>query len=152
MEPCAADSQPVVAEVVETAPLAAVDSGTALAREPEQFDRLRALEDNILSRGLTCLDDVARWADIDPTASEPPPEWVEELGGDKVALARRLRVAKAAWMSAKEAPVAIKVAQSVVVGIAKARATEKGGTTMNLQQVIFNAPVYDVVDVAGADE
>lgn len=150
MGPCAADSQLVRAEVVDAAPIAAVEAGsTALAPVSEAFDKLRALEDRILERGLVCLDDVAHWVDVEQSTAEPPQAWVDELGAEGAA--RRLRVAKSAWMSAKEAPVGIKVAQSVVVGIAKARATAQGGTTLNLQQVMFNAPVYGVVEVGGND-
>lgn len=155
MEPCAADSQPVVAEVVtDRAQLAVAEATPALAKWDEQADRLRAIEDNVLHRGLSCLHDVGCWKDIDRNQADTdyPAEWVEELNGDPVALAKRMRVAKAAWMSAKEAPVAIKVAQSAVVGIAKARATEKGGgTTLSIQTVNFVAPRYEVIEVASED-
>lgn len=156
MEPCAADSQPVVAEVVEATPLA-VSPAAALARpEPEAFDKLRALEDEIHRRALVCLHDVSLWTDVEPDTKdrpgtqEPPQAWIDELGLE--AARKRLRVAKSAWMSAKEAPIGIKVAKEVAVGIARARATEKGGgTTLSVQQVVFNAPRYEVLEVSSDD-
>lgn len=144
MEPCAAASQQeAVTEVVASAPLTA-RSAAPLA--PHQHTRLRALEDDIHRRALVCLDDVSRWTDVDPKQEEPPAAWVDELGLEGAQ--RRLRVARAAWMSPKEAPVGIKVAQTVAVGISRARATEGGGAqTLNVQTVVFVAPRYEVVEL-----
>jgi hypothetical protein len=152
MEPATLDERDAAAapcEVVRPATPLATRENVQLAIASEQA-RLRGLEDDIHRRALVCLDDVSRWVEIDPAWTEPPAEWVAEIGQERAE--QRLRVAKSAWMSAKEAPVGIAVAKSFAVGIAKARATEKGGGgSLSVQQVIFNAPVYEVIEVAGED-
>jgi len=105
-----------------------------------QQDRLQELQDQLLERSLSIVDSSMRFADIDPTTTEPPQAWIDELGMDGAKV--RLRVAQSAWAAAKDAPVGIKVASSVLVGILKAKATEKQGPrTLNVAVVHMTAPM-----------
>lgn len=114
-------------------------SQRALQRQEAQASRIREIEDELLGESLSILQDSLRFKEIGPDSKEPPVAWVEELGPQKAM--ERFRVAMAAWMSAKEAPVALSIAKSLAVGIVKARATEKGGArTLNMTMVQMNMP------------
>ena len=90
--------------------------------ELERTEReLQKIENEVVGEAYNVLADVGSWADIDPENPECPPEWIAELG--EIRAARKLRIARASWMSAKNAPVALKIAQSIVTGAMKARAT-----------------------------
>ncbi len=79
--------------------------------------------------------------------NQPPAHWVEELEerfpGRGVEMAeQRLRCAQAGWMSKKNSPVAVQVAQAVAIGISRSRASEKAGPrTLNVQVVQMSAPL-----------
>jgi hypothetical protein len=63
---------------------------------------------------------------------------------------QKLRVAKAAWLSTKEAPVGLKLAQGTYLGIRRVQAADNQGAGMvNIAPVILvQAPVeYPVVEV-----
>lgn len=107
-----------------------------------QHERLATMQDELLERSLSVVDASMRFAEIEPDTKEPPQEWIDELGGNVEKARRRLRVARAAWMSTSEAPVGIKVASAVAVGIIKAKATEKAQPrTLNIQVVQMTAPM-----------
>lgn len=85
-----------------------------LVKEPEPSRLLRpdemsdALEERLFKRSMSIVEDTMYFADIRPDENGefpkiPPPEWVAELGYEGAE--RRLTVAKAAWMSKKDAPV-----------------------------------------------
>lgn len=61
-----------------------------------------------------------KFADIDPQRDEPPDEWIVEFGEKEAK--RRYTIAKASWLSAKEAPIALSIAPKLVLGIASVRA------------------------------
>lgn len=123
------------------------DQGSKLAeivpapiRAVSQHARLERIQDDLLERSLAVVDGSVSFADIEPGALEPPPEWIEQYGHEGAM--RRLRVARASWMNAKEAPVGIKVAAQVAVGILRAKAQEKSGPkTLNIAVVQMTAPL-----------
>ena len=101
---------------------------------------LQGVEDDLLENSLTVLNDSLKFSEIDPGGAAPPPEGVEELGEKKAQA--RFRIAQASWMSAKEAPVGIKVAAQVATGILKARAAERQGPReLNVSFVQMTAPM-----------
>lgn len=94
-----------------------------LARET--IEKFRLLEDEILSEATDIIQGAMSFHKIDPTAKEPPDEWVKSLGRERAT--ERFRLAQYALMNAKEAPVGLKMATAVHGSIVKARSTEKAG-------------------------
>lgn len=138
---------------------ASVGTGTAalattLPSQALSAPDFRNLEDRILTQALETVDDSMKWAEIDPSIEEPPAEWVAELGEARAR--KRLRVAKAAWASAKFAPVGLGMARATALGIMKVRAAVKIGTpTLNVNFVSWPShaqPVLDVIDLSGEEK
>jgi hypothetical protein len=110
-----------------------------------QHSRLQEIQDQLLQQSLEVVQDAVKFSEIDEDAQAPPDAWVEELGMDR-AMAR-LRMARAAWRNARDAPVGIKVAASVAVGIMKARATEKTAPkVLNVALVNWANPLPQFVE------
>lgn len=110
-----------------------------LTVEEEKQAELRKLEDGIFHQHLSVVSDSSFWTEVTQDTTEPPAEWVAELGYKKAC--QRLRVAKANWYSAKEAPVGIAVSQRVVMGMVRARSMEKHvPRTLNVSVVQMTAP------------
>lgn len=129
-----------------SAALAAASSPANFAKLEQ--DKLQRLEDRILEKSLLTVYDSLHWEDIDAGAVDPPQAWIDEVGLE--AAKKRLRVAQAAWMNAKEAPVALNMARAISMGITKVRAARQVGTpTLNINFVSFQQPVLDVIDVEG---
>lgn len=77
-----------------------------------------------------------------------PDKWFETYGPDGAE--RRAAVAAASWMNAKEAPVFIKVASSILVGMIRASADrESGNRTLNvaLVQMEVSPATYPTLEV-----
>ena len=92
-------------------------------------DRVKAIENELLDESMGILRDTMRFQDIEPDTEAPPDEWVKEMGAKQAM--RSFRVAKSGWESAKNAPVAIKCAQALAVGILKNRSLEKAAPVLN---------------------
>lgn len=133
--------EPVLVD--ERAPSLAIHAAAPLATEVDpQRARLRNIEDQLLRSSLSIVRDSLAFEEIDPEATEPPEHWVEELGMEGAI--KRLRLAKAAWLNAKEAPVGAKMAKEVAMGIIKARSTETAGARLNVAVQVVAAPaVYE---------
>lgn len=105
--------------------------------QTENSKWLRKAQKKLLDKSTRVIEDALLFRDIDPSQPSPPDEWVSKLG--QVEAERRFRVAKAAWMSAKEAPVAFKIAKDVFVGISKALSADAGAPkVLNMQAVQIN--------------
>lgn len=130
----------LVPEVVESAP-------KALTKREKTENQLRRLEDDLLRQNMTIIADAGYFREIDPDMEEPPKEWILELG--KRGAKNRLRMAKAAWLNAKEAPVGLAVAKSVMTGIIKARAAEKDAPrSLNIAVAVnMSLPKLEIVEV-----
>lgn len=92
------------------------------------------MEDTILLRAATVVDGLLAWAEVESTQEQPPAEWVEQLG--EAQARQRFRLAKAAWLSQSEAPIGAKLANNVMIGIAKARGQQsklRSGNQLNVQ-------------------
>lgn len=119
---------------------------------PDKLDRLRDIESGLLERSMAILGDALSFRDIEPGSETCPPEW-RDMDPDEAV--KRLRVANAAWLGKKDAPVGLDLAKQVAVGIIKARATEKTAPkTLNVTVVNMSAPlpVFDVIEVESKDD
>src|SRR4029078_9807683 len=76
-----------------------VAPNVALERKRENQERIEALRDEVFIEAMSGIRAAQRWHEIDPEATEPPAEWVEQLGG-KEAL-RQWRIAREALQPAK---------------------------------------------------
>jgi len=100
-----------------------------VTRTPE--DGLREIEDRVLARTLGIVEDFLHFGDIPLGSQDVPAEWQDELGPERAE--RRHRLASWAQMGTKDAPVGLKYTKEILVGIVKARATEKAEPkTLNL--------------------
>lgn len=132
---------------------AAIEPAIPFAEEGK-MELIRGMREDLFLEHARILRDVARFRDLDPTAKEPPEEWVRTMGADEAAKA--FRVALSGWMDQKASPVGLKLAAQVVTGAMKAMAQEnQNGRALNIQfvQVINRGtpepefPELEVVDV-----
>lgn len=106
---------------------------------------LQRIENEIVSEASMVVHGTMRFADIDPENPDETPEaWLDELASGAVTreqIEKRKRIAKAAWLSAKEAPVAFAIASKVLVGAMKAKAMAGAAPkSLNLTLVSISAP------------
>lgn len=100
---------------------------------------VRKVDDALLADSAAVLSDVMAFRDIMPSDEVPPEEWVRQMGPEEAQ--KRLNLARAAWMNAKEAPAGIRVAVQLYSGILKARASElKPEVTINVGAIQFGPP------------
>jgi hypothetical protein len=126
---------------------ARAEPATAVEKDPIG-DWLEHQEKKIFDASVKVLDDALLFRDIDPSSDVIPGAWVRDLGLEEAQ--KRFRLAKAAWMNAKEAPVGIKIAKELVTGIAKARSREQAGPrVLNLTKVVIQtgAPSFPEMEV-----
>ena len=99
---------------------------------------IEVLEDTVFEDSLRVIGAALKFADID--SPDPPAEWVDEYG-DKEARVRH-RIATFATMNAKDAPVALKLAATTLIGLTKARAMRGAAPkSLNVQLVQMSAPL-----------
>lgn len=124
-----------------------------LARKRAQRDKLIGMRDELLQESLGVIRDSMRFRDIDPELErdlDPAFERMEvELGQEEAQ--RAYRVAKYALATAANAPIGLKLATNIAVGIMKANAAEKGAAPiLNVGKVIINQasiPVFEEREV-----
>lgn len=136
------------AEVVELGKLATLEERPELYRYSANRDarreyvktRLEILEEEVLHDSLVLIGSAMRFAEI-PEGGAVPEKWIEEYGEEEAKI--RAKIAGFACMSNKDAPVALKMAVTAMLGIQKARSLrDTGGTkTLNLQIVQITAPL-----------
>src|SRR6185436_4303688 len=90
----------------------------SLARERWEHAQLRALEDEIYLESMGMLRDALRFPELGQEGTLE--RWSAELGDRDRAL-RRQAIAVAGGMPAKDAPIALQLAKSVVVAVHKGR-------------------------------
>jgi hypothetical protein len=124
-----------------------VSTGPNLGDLDTEIERVKDLEDEICRDCLEIVGDVRFFAEIDPDEREPPEAWVKELGLERAK--RRHRVARASWMATKDAPVAISVAKSVMIGAMKVRALERAAPrSLNIAVIMpVELPNFEVKDL-----
>lgn len=124
-------------------PVAIVQAEVVDMVAPEDAqEALRAIEDELLKKSLGIVESALDFVELDPENNdEVPQEWIDELG--EAEAVKRHRVARAGWLNAKEAPVAMKLAKDTAMGIVKARATDKLASRPLSVQVLMPAPMRD---------
>lgn len=112
-------------------------TGRTLSKAEQVSTELRGMEDTTLRASLLAVGGAIDFIHLDPAdPAKVPPEWIEELGPKEATL--RHRAAMAGMMSAKEAPVGLKLAAQMVTGIVKARSAEQANTGgLNIGTVVF---------------
>jgi hypothetical protein len=124
-----------------------------LKTEQEQIqEQLLSIQDEIYRESMEVMGDQIAFREIDPSAKGPPQEWIDKYGFERAQ--RRFRVASAAWLDTKTAPVALKHITQVSLGIIKARATEKAAPrSLNIAVFMTRAdapePEFPVIEVEG---
>ena len=104
----------------------ATDADLAVSR----VERLRA---EIYMKAADVCMSAMSFADVDFDAEEPPEAWVAELGPEEAA--RRFRVAKSAQLSNRDAPAALKIATTILVGAMRDDALVRSAPKLNVQLV-----------------
>jgi hypothetical protein len=100
-----------------------------------------------------CMEVVSwhlKFKEISPAQEELPEGWAEQYGSRAQAV---FRAAKAGWMPSNDAPVALKNATAIILGLIKARSEVDAPRMLNVQLVTMNfaddpEPEMEVVDVA----
>ena len=110
---------------------------------------LEDIENDLFNKSSEVLEGALLFADLAPGATEPPEEWFARYGVDKAT--RLFRTAQYATMSAKEAPVGIKVAESIARGVMKARSMEKTAPK-TLAVAFLNQTVHHHYDTKDVDD
>lgn len=130
-----------------TAEIVPIDPNETLAeRKAKDLD---SIETKLFEKSGEILEGALLFADIAPDAEEPPQEWFDRYGVEKAT--RMFRLAKYATMSAKEAPVAIKVAESIARGVMKARSM-KESAPKTLAVAFLNNTVHHHYETKDVDE
>lgn len=111
---------------------------------------IEELTDEIFGEAAQIVQDSLRFREISPDQKDPPIEWVRQFGQEEAD--RMFRVAQASWLPAKCAPIGIKNAMYVAVGILKARAAKStGNQTLNvavmMPSAISEPPSFPEVEV-----
>ena len=125
-----------------------VASSGALTERDKRLRSLKDIEDEILEESSKVIRDALRFRDVEPDTEEPLPEWVEQFGREEAE--RMLRMAKAAHLNAKTAPVGFSIAKATMVGITKSRAAGDGARQLNIGiSINMPAPIIDAIEVEG---
>lgn len=114
----------------------------AVTKRREQEEMLAGIKNRLFAESMQVIGDTLRARDVDVTLQrdlDPAFErMVDDLGEEEAQKA--YRVAVAGWNTAADAPVFVKVATNIAVGIMKANAAEKGGPkVLNVGKVMVVA-------------
>lgn len=141
----AVEDEPAATKVLVTVPK------REMSIQEVQNERLHQMENEMLEECLEVVHSVAEFAEVDPDSlEEVPADLIASVGLKAAEKIHRLR--KYGLMSAKEAPVGIKIAAQMATGIMRARATEKGGNkSLNINVVQFAVPVPDQYEEVEVD-
>jgi hypothetical protein len=119
-----------------------------------KLEKLAAMEEGVFERSLETVEGVLAWSDYSP--EDFTPDALSEVDEEE---RKKRRLAQAGWMPAGEAPIGIKLASQIVVGMAKARATSAAAQSGGQRPVVqINLPPptstksgdygdYEVIDV-----
>lgn len=119
-----------------------------LVKVDDDVKALRKIETKVLTKSMEVVQDALCFADIEMGGKGLPDQWIDEVGPERAQ--QRLRVAQMAQMNAKEAPVGLRIAKEVMVGVIKARATEKGAPpalNLHVTKIDFQLPQFPVLPV-----
>lgn len=102
---------------------------TSLAQR--RADGIREIEDKLYTESLAVIASALKADEIDGDETEPPAEWVEEMGVKAAKKAHR--TARDIRLPASVRPGHIDLAQKLVAGISKAREARPAGGQPSLQ-------------------
>jgi hypothetical protein len=124
--------------------------GKAGRRRAEMLrvEQIEKAEQDLYAKSLAVMRDVAYFGDINPAEqTQPPREWVREVGAEEAQ--RRLRICQAAWLPMKDAPSGLGLAKYVVGAFAKARSDAKRPPTLNVQmiQMVVAPEMYPEIEI-----
>lgn len=88
-------------------------------KREQRLARIEELENELMEKASTVLSDYLSFREIRHDQTEPPQQWIDELGRE--AAEQKLNMAKAAWLPASLAPAGATVAARMVAGIARGR-------------------------------
>lgn len=137
---------------MSNAPPPAVIPGreTGLKAKDRAAKRIAGLEDRLLEQSMDVVANAMEFADVSYGQEKPPEAWVRQLGEEGAK--RKLRYVLAGQMSSKDAPIGVRVAQAVAVGILKSRAQRTQQPTLNLHFVELTKQEVRVYPVQRRDE
>ena len=118
--------------------------------ERDPLALMREVRQELMVESMDVLANTMKFSEVDPDQEEPPDEWVQQLG--LVRAKRALTIAKSAYKSSKDAPIALRLAADVFLGLTKAEALEKSGSKqLNVQvvQVATKSVDYPAMEVGG---
>lgn len=129
-------------ELVETA----LSQG-ANSAEMTAMQRLDEIENKVFDASANLIIDALSYSEVDPNSEEPPVEWVVELGPKRAH--QKWVIAKSAWLSSKEAPIALTIAQNVYRAISASKAHRAVPIrSLNVASIVVHAKApYEIVDV-----
>ena len=118
-----------------------------------EHDSLVGIKNEVFGDAMLVLKDHMRFRDVDADKDKGlDPGYhamVAEMGREEADKAYKLAIA--GWMGQADAPVGIKNAMNIAIGVMKANAAEKGGSkVLNIQKVEINAnsvPQFEEIEV-----
>lgn len=126
-------------------------------REPnfalEKAAKIKQFEDEILEDALGVVSAAISFGDItgpEHDEDDIPQRWLDRCDGNREEAAKRMRIAKSAWLPKNVSPTALDMSTKISSSIIKARSVEKGGPrVLNISFVNLSAPIptFDVIDV-----
>lgn len=88
-------------------------------KREQRLARIEELENEVMERATAVINDYLSFREVRHDQTEPPQQWIDELGPEEAA--RKLNMAKAAWLPASLAPAGAALAARMVSGIARGR-------------------------------
>jgi len=109
-----------------------------LSKTERDDERLLAVESKILEESLNVLERVPGWIELDPKEPEKMPEgWITKFGEREAT--RRHRIAQAAMLSERNAPMGLHLHRDIVEGVMKRR--QERGTNQKLNIQVVQIPI-----------
>lgn len=125
-------------------------TAAAAALAKAKSEKLSELRDDSLRDALEVVSGTMAFRELDPESMAMPEDWEEKYG--RVEARRRLAVARAGWMPAKEAPAAVKLSFDLVRSMMKDHG-ERAAPTLNVAIKVTETSkkkpedLYEVIDV-----
>lgn len=128
-------------------------SGQEIVHEARAMADFQQIENDLLEKSSQILGAVMNFDQIDPSQTEPPWEWVEQMGEREAQ--RLFRLAQAGWMPKKDAPYGAQVAEKAYDVISRSKSkinAPKQATNVQIIQLPDvpqkkSEEVYGVLDV-----
>lgn len=107
--------------------------------ELRRHEQLTSMQDELFAGSMKNIRAMSMAAEINPEDPTIPDHWIQKFGAEDATIMHR--VAMAGWQNKKNAPVFLDTDKAVVLGIIRAKATEKSGPKhLNVSVVNMTAP------------